>query len=163
MDKRGNNGHNDDQELASRPATTAATTLLLSRLRETEALFLKEKDIKEAVLAELARLRSAAAREGQQDGGGVLSSDGKDVSLSRGRGGEGLVREGGGGKGRRHERHERKRPPWQNGLYKRQPYADNYVPDSFLEKLVTNGTYPHTFTYGIAYEYFIGLSVQVGK
>lgn len=30
------------------------------------------------------------------------------------------------------------RPPWKNGLYKRQPYADNYVPESFLEKLVTN-------------------------
>lgn len=31
------------------------------------------------------------------------------------------------------------RPPWENVLYKRQPYADNFVPDTFLEKLVTNG------------------------
>lgn len=34
------------------------------------------------------------------------------------------------------------RPPWKNILYKRQPYPDNYVPESFLEKLVTNGEFP---------------------
>ncbi|CAN0079611.1 unnamed protein product [Pylaiella littoralis] len=43
-------------------------------------------------------------------------------------------------RGRRRGRGDGDRPrsPWQNVLYKRQPYADNHVPDSFLEKLVTN-------------------------
>lgn len=51
------------------------------------------------------------------------------------------VEPGVGERGRRRHRgeEERHRPPWQNVLYKRQPYADNHVPDSFLEKLVTNG------------------------
>lgn len=34
---------------------------------------------------------------------------------------------------------EENNQPWENILYKRQRYPDNFVPDTFLEKLVTNG------------------------
>ncbi|CAN0396829.1 unnamed protein product, partial [Ascophyllum nodosum] len=30
-----------------------------------------------------------------------------------------------------------------NALYRREPYADNYVPPIFLERLVTNGNRRH--------------------
>lgn len=30
------------------------------------------------------------------------------------------------------------KPPWQRLLWKKQPYPDNYVPDSFLDGLRTN-------------------------
>ena len=29
--------------------------------------------------------------------------------------------------------------PWEHVLYKKQAYADNYVPDSFLQNLRANG------------------------
>ena len=38
----------------------------------------------------------------------------------------------------------RRRPPWTNALYRREPYADNYVPPIFLERLVTNGERPQS-------------------
>ena len=37
---------------------------------------------------------------------------------------------------------QRRRPPWKNALYRRKPYADNYVSPIFLERLVTNGERP---------------------
>lgn len=141
---------------SSRDGAPAAA--LLSRLAETEALLLEERASNQSLYDELLRVRSAAAEQagtgtaevvGQDGGGG--SSDGKvdgrrkRSMMHRGTGASEMMlvedRVGGEvtdpmGRGRRPEE---ERPPWKNGLYKRQPYADNYVPDSFLEKLVTNG------------------------
>lgn len=49
------------------------------------------------------------------------------------------LRPGPGSDGDRVAGEKKKFPQWTNALYRRQPYADNYVPSSFLEKLVTNG------------------------
>lgn len=115
---------------------------LLEHLAETEAALLEERASKQAICDELLRVRSAAVEISGHDGGG--SSDGRDNSSSWVAGGrtqgvvtatEGSGRSGGVDRVGREE----EKPPWKNGLYKRQPYADNYVPDSFLEKLVTNG------------------------
>lgn len=119
---------------------------LLERLAETEAALLEERVSKKELCDELLRVRSAAVEVGGQQDGGGGSSDGRDNTTSSWVAGartEGVVagtegRGRSGGAGDRGGRDEEK-PPWKNGLYKRQPYADNYVPDSFLEKLVTNG------------------------
>ncbi|CAN0395493.1 unnamed protein product, partial [Ectocarpus sp. 8 AP-2014] len=116
------------------------TAHLVSRLESTEALLAEERASNQALSDELLRLRAGGATAAA--GGG--SSDGydKDYDSSRPRPNSsgGTPVEGGAGRGRRQGRseEERPRPPWQNVLYKRQPYADNHVPGSFLEKLVTN-------------------------
>ncbi|CAM9255245.1 unnamed protein product [Ectocarpus fasciculatus] len=115
---------------------------LISRLEATEALLAEERASKQALTDELLRLRAGSAATA---GGGGGSSDGydKDYDSPRPRpnsSGATTPVEGGAERGRRQGRGEaeRPRPPWQNVLYKRQPYADNHVPGSFLEKLVTN-------------------------
>ena len=121
---------------ASRPPSEQQQ--LLARLADTESLLAAERASKQALCDELLRLRSesnvgSAATGGsagrQEHNGGVSAAppaEAAEASAERA------------GRRRRGEE-ERPRPPWQNVLYKRQPYADNHVPDSFLEKLVTNG------------------------
>lgn len=118
------------------------TAHLVARLEKTEGLLAEERASNQALSDELLRLRAAGSATAAGGGG---SSDGydKDYDSPRPRpnsGGATAV-EGGAERGRRQVRgeEERPRPPWQNVLYKRQPYADNHVPGSFLEKLVTNG------------------------
>lgn len=125
-----------------------APAALLSRLAKAEAALLEERASKQALHDELLRLRSEQAEAAAapavtvdfaaHDGG---SSDGR-ASTTAGLEQPPVVAETlgtTGGENGRSGRREEERPPWKNGLYKRQPYADNYVPDSFLEKLVTNG------------------------
>ncbi|CAM9299616.1 unnamed protein product [Ectocarpus sp. 6 AP-2014] len=116
------------------------TAHLVSRLESTEALLAAERASNQALSDELLRLRAGGATAA----GGGGSSDGydKDYDSPRPRPNSsgGTPVEGGTERARRQGRaeEERLRPPWQNVLYKRQPYADNHVPGSFLEKLVTN-------------------------
>lgn len=127
---------------------------LLARLEGTESLLVAERASNQALYHELQSLRSergvgsaaAAAAADSPDGNSrddtsppphhyqqhinnsnsvSATAEGEHERLRRRRRGKGDD--------------ERPRPPWQNVLYKRQPYADNHVPDSFLEKLVTNG------------------------
>lgn len=132
------------------PAASAAAgqqAELLARLAEAETLLAAERASNQALSDEILRVRldksvspaTAGARRARDN-----SSSSNSVSAAGGAATEEAadpppppaaerVR-------RRHRGDdERPRPPWQNVLYKRQPYADNHVPDSFLEKLVTNG------------------------
>lgn len=138
--------------------------LLLSRLAEAEALLLEERASKQALVDELSRARSAAVE--QQDRARVAESVHQDEDFSS----DGQAQDNGSRRSAMHvggfssagagagagvcgatptgrapttqERAaEDDRPPWKNVLYERQPYADNFVPDSFLEKLVTNCEY----------------------
>ncbi|CAM9781623.1 unnamed protein product, partial [Laminaria digitata] len=142
--------------------------LLLSRLAEAEALLLEERASKQALLDELSRARSAAAEQQQDRARAAraelvhqdatdYSSDGQ-VQQDNGYSRRSAKQEGGysssavearpggatsaGGAGaataRQRAAEDERPPPWKNVLYERQPYADNFVPDSFLEKLVTN-------------------------
>lgn len=142
--------------------------LLLSRLAEAEALLLEERASKQALLDELSRARAAAAAQQQDRGRAAraelvhqdatdYSSDGQ-VQQDNGYSRRSAKQEGGysssavearpggatsaGGAGaataRQRAAEDERPPPWKNVLYERQPYADNFVPDSFLEKLVTN-------------------------
>ncbi|CAM9861321.1 unnamed protein product, partial [Ectocarpus sp. 13 AM-2016] len=115
------------------------TAHLVWRLESTEALLAEERASNQALSDDLLRLRAGGAAAA----GGGGSSDGydKDYDSPRPRPNSsgGTPVEGGPERGRRQGRgEERPRPPWQNVLFKRQPYADNHVPGSFLEKLVTN-------------------------
>lgn len=147
---------NTDRSPTSR-AHDANIATLLERLASTEAKFLRERASTEALRGALSALqrRAAAAADtrdvscggptantprdscnrGASSSAGVIDADSsenlrgdsRDGTGSRGRGGEtDGCRPG-------------ERPPWKNILYKRQPYPDNHVPQSFLEKLVTNG------------------------
>eukprot|EP00904_Undaria_pinnatifida_P005674 jgi/Undpi1/2236/HiC_scaffold_12.g05622.m1 len=135
--------------------------LLLSRLAETEALLLEERASKQALLDELSRTRLAALEQATTQAAAELahqdyadgSSDGQDLdnrcrrSAEQGSFSAEVESRGGVGSASSAERRaagqggrpvEDERPAWKNVLYERQPYADNFVPDSFLEKLVTN-------------------------
>lgn len=130
------------------PAASAATDLqasadLLARLAEAEALLAAERASNQALSDELLRLRSdksvstAAAGISRRDNSSSNNNSASAVVAATEDAEPPLPAE----RARRRNRgnDERPRPPWQNVLYKRQPYADNHVPDSFLEKLVTNG------------------------
>lgn len=131
-------------------------TDLLSRLEGTESLLAAERASNQALYHELQSLRSergvgSAAAEDSRDeasppphhhhehinnNNSISVSATAAAAAAEGEHDERLLRRRRrGGRGD----DERPRPPWQNVLYKRQPYADNHVPDSFLEKLVTNG------------------------
>ena len=134
--------------------------LLLSRLAEAEALLLEERASKQALVDELSRVRSAAVQQqdrataaelAHQDADFSSDSQAQDNGSRRpakqvsgfspaveSRAGAGGATSGGRTATSQERAAEDERPPWKNVLYERQPYADNFVPDSFLEKLVTN-------------------------
>ena len=125
---------------------------LLARLAEAEALLAEERASNQALSDELLRVRSeksvspAAAGGSRRDTSSINSSSSSNVSAVVAAAAAAATEDiepppPAAERARRRNRgdDERPRPPWQNVLYKRQPYADNHVPDSFLEKLVTNG------------------------
>eukprot|EP00903_Cladosiphon_okamuranus_P014501 g13451.t1 len=124
------------------PATAASSDQpppaeLLARLSEVEALLAAERASNHALSDELLRVRSekivspAAASIRRDNTSNSSISAAASTEDTEPRPAERVRR-------RNRGEDERSRPPWQNVLYKRQPYADNHVPDSFLEKLVTN-------------------------
>lgn len=133
----------DPRDIPSGDDSSVALAAVLSRrLAEAQSLLEEEKASKQALQDELTQMRAGLAGTTNftaQDHGG--SSDGKDIphlgSPPPAAGGAEGESERSWSGGRRRGTWER--PPWKNGLYKRQPYADNHVPESFLEKLVTNG------------------------
>lgn len=119
----------------------ASAERLLARLSETETLLAAERASNQVLNDELLRVRSetiaraagAAGVTGRENSvSAAAAAATEDADLPPPPPVEKVRRRNKGDD-------ERPRPPWQNVLYKRQPYADNHVPDSFLEKLVTNG------------------------
>lgn len=139
------------------PATNSAhdanIATLLERLASTEARFLRERASNEALRGALNTLqRRAAGSAGARDkgNGGPTAKIPQDSSNSAAAAvvdaesserlrGDSRAGAGSRGRGESEGGRREERPPWKNILYKRQPYPDNYVPQSFLEKLVTNG------------------------
>lgn len=124
------------EDPAAGAADQQASAELLARLAEAETLLAAERASNQALRDDILRAHS-------EESVGVL---GRDSSNSNGSVSAAAATEEGDPPPpaertwRRNRRDDaRPRPPWQNVLYKRQPYADNHVPDSFLEKLVTNG------------------------
>eukprot|EP00752_Nemacystus_decipiens_P007826 g6991.t1 len=114
---------------------------LLARLAEAETLLAAEKASNQALNDELLRVRSEKSASPSVAGTRARDdSSGNSVSAAAAATEEAAADPPPAERVRRRHRggDERPRPPWQNVLYKRQPYADNHVPDSFLEKLVTN-------------------------
>lgn len=119
-------------------AADQAPAELLARLAEAEALLAAERASNQALSDELQRARSEKSVSVSPAAAGARA---RDNSVSAAAATEEAADPPPAERARRRHRgdDERPRPPWQNVLYKRQPYADNHVPDSFLEKLVTNG------------------------
>jgi len=47
---------------------------------------------------------------------------------------------------KKHQKYKKKQVQWKKILHKKQPFPDNYVPDSFLESLITNqGVHPYKY------------------
>lgn len=132
------------QEDPDRSTTDQAPTAeLLARLVETQTLLAAERASNQSLCDELLRVRSEK-NAGAVAAAGGIERDNNNSSVSATATTEDT--EPPAERVRRHNRgnDERPRRPWQNVLYKRQPYADNHVPDSFLEKLVTNGELAQT-------------------
>lgn len=132
----------------------APAALLAARLAETETLLAAERASNQALSNELLRVRSekniSSAAAGITGRRRDNSNNNNSVSAAAVAGAATEEVDPPAERGvRRRNRgdDERPRPPWQNVLYKRQPYADNHVPDSFLEKLVTNGGCVKTMKY----------------
>lgn len=132
----------------------APAALLAARLAETETLLAAERASNQALSNELLRVRSeknvSSAAAGITGRRRDNSNNNNSVSAAAvaGAATEEVDPPAERGVRRRNRGNdERPRPPWQNVLYKRQPYADNHVPDSFLEKLVTNGGCVNTMKY----------------
>lgn len=123
-------------------AADQAPAELLARLAEAEALLAAERASNQALSDELLRARSEKSVSVSPAAAGARARDNSSSnSVSAAAATEEAADPPPAERARRRHRgdDERPRPPWQNVLYKRQPYADNHVPDSFLEKLVTNG------------------------
>lgn len=112
--------------------------LLVVRLAETETLLAAERASNQALSDDILRIR--AEKNASAAATGIVGGDNNGSASAAATAGE-EAEPPPADTARRRNRggDERPRPPWQNVLYKRQPYADNHVPDSFLEKLVTNG------------------------